>query len=224
MDQTPPRLPPRRNSNGYFALAGIALLIGLIGSVAALLLIPNPNQAADPATLTGSYVSPEGFTIRLPAGWVMSPVEDASLIDSDFALTVAAQSRQTISDAFAGLDSLNVKLNAPVVIAMVGPLDEVPAPLRSSGLIHDLLINERPEIIQETVKFGARGSLTVGGYDTAKSDFDGRSADGAARFQGRLMTVVWGDKGGFFVGVAPDDQWEQFRPIFNAMIASLELR
>jgi hypothetical protein len=205
----------------YFLLAAVVIALTALGAIRLLMLFA-PEKTADPATLTGSYISGKGgYTIGLPPQWVVAPVEDTGQLASEAEAVVAGPSQTVVDDAAASFDSLNLAIGEPVLIAISIDGSTAPLPVLSPGLVFELFKSEMP--VKDEFHFGLTRDLKVGDTSAVFADFDGASRDGQVHFAGRMVTLVWGQQVGLFIGAAPADQWPAFRPTFNAMIQSLSM-
>jgi hypothetical protein len=203
-------------------LAGILVLViaALAFFAGNLLLRGGVETTADPATLTGQYSSAvDGYTLSLPQGWqaaggagFRSPIEGASVI-----IASRAGLRMLVSNS----DRMDFLVSEPIFLALTTDTAGAPGILPLPRLILDTFKSDIPP--RDELSFGITRGSTVNGRNAVYADFSGRSLDGNIPFAGRIVTVPWANRVGFFIGVAPAEQWEAFHPTFNAMIRSIGL-
>lgn len=212
----------RRPSVGCFVLAGILVLVVAVLAffLGNTLLRGGAEETVDPAALSGQYSSLEdGIVVSLPPGWqavaasgIKSPIEEAPVI---------LASRSGWNTAGANTDRLDFAVSEPVFLVQVTNAANAPGILPLPRLVLEALKGEIPP--RDELSFGVTRGSTVDGKNMVFADFSGRSLAGNTPFAGRIVTVLWADRVGLFIGVAPANQWESFHPTFNGMIQSLKL-
>jgi hypothetical protein len=180
------------------------------------------EEAVDPAMLTTRINAPaDGMVISTPPTWTAVAGTRLDSLSEEVSVTAAAPSSEALNTTLERMESLQFAVDTPVFLAMVSDAADMPGVIRSPRVVFELFKAEIP--ILEDLTFGPTRSTTAGENDAVYADFNGEGQSGNGPFAGRIVTVLWADRVGFFVGVAPTGQWEAFHPTFNGMIQSIGL-
>jgi hypothetical protein len=144
--------------------------------------------------------------MNLPEGWVAA---------SMFSMTFAAPEQATLDEMNAGEE-----LATPAIMAMIGPPDEMAEGVDTVEELTDQMLTEEFEP-GEDMTVGEPSSLTVGGLPATAVDFSGTDPDTGQDLSMRMITVLGPEHAGSFFGIAPQDQWDDFSPTFDEIIASV---
>ena len=147
-----------------------------------------------------------GFSMDLPEDWVAM---------SMITVTVAAPSQEALEEMNTG-----DKLTTPVIMAMIGsPEDMTEGATTVDELTEQMLSDEFK--VEEGMTVSEPVSLTVGGLDATSVDFSGLDPDSGQEITARMITVLGVQHAGVFFGMAPTEQWNDFSPTFDAIIATV---
>lgn len=170
---------------------------------------PTEPAQEDEQALTQTHRAEEGgYSFDLPEEWVAV---------SFFGISMAAESQATIDQwqqngQYPDVPVITVAMGAPADFGGdFGSPEEMASQMATQNVGLD-----------EPVTVGEPTGLTVGGLPAAAVDFSGTPTETDQEYAGRLVAILDGDRAGMVIGVAPPDQWSDFSPVFDAIVASMQ--
>lgn len=160
-----------------------------------------------PLPLTVEYSDEVGgVAMNLPEGWASESI-------FGFLIAVADPAAMTEGD-------LN-ELTSPAIIGFFGAPEDVAEGASSSEEMADQFLSEL-DVDENEVNVGEPEDITVGGNPAKSIAISGYDPDLNADFEGRAITVLTQQNAGFLFALAPQDQWSDFEPTFEAILATIE--
>jgi hypothetical protein len=149
-----------------------------------------------------------GFSMNLPAAWAS---------ESDAGFLIAAQDPDAIVDG--DID----QLNAPAMIAGFAPAVDLAG--EDVNTVDDLMNLFLADIDpgDDSMTVGAPISLTLSGFPATSVDLSGYDEDFGSDFEGQLIAVIADYQAGILLAVAPQGQWADFAPTFEAILDTVQI-
>jgi len=170
---------------------------------------PRPTAMLQPATEMETYTNPAmGFRLSYPAGWVYDDTGEGIIFaESEEALELNDPTQVPLFGVLAGTpDDVEEVVGEPGVA-------ETPQTLLD-GLLEALVEQEGYESDEvEPRTFGAVPGVGV------KVSWEESSGESVVMY---LAAAVGDGVAGFAIGIAPQDDWPDYAPVFRDMLDSLE--
>ena len=178
----------------------------------------SPAPAAEPAAdVTADFVAYEGesITVRHPEGWAAEAEGEGVILASDEELLTAQEPPEeggVVVIQTMGLEELG----------MMSPEGEFDSsdPLAVLNLFITLLTGEglTPETTVEEPK-----AVTLGGHSAAQAAVRADAAEGISTVT-LITAFVDGNKGVMVMGLAPESDFPNQRPTFDAIISTIDVQ
>ena len=165
-----------------------------------------PAAPAEPLTQTHRNES-AGFSMDLPEGWVTQTF---------LFISMAAPSQATLEAEGP------TTVNEPIVLAIVGPASDLAGEASSPEELADLmlaglgLLDDDDQVTADQAQ-----DLTIAGQPASAVNIT--ISEAGETFEGRAVTMLGTERAGFFMAAAPQGQWADFAPTFDAIVASVQL-
>lgn len=188
------------------------------GKVATPQDTPTPTAAPDrtptPETepeidLPQTYRNQEaGYSLSLPETWVTMEIYTAT-----YAAPSQGELDQLINEGIVTGPSISAAIGPPEMMQLDSEIDTA-----------EELIRQTIDVLKEepTLTVGKPTNLTIGGLEASSFDVTGPDEITGQILTTRLIAVVGPEHAGMFVGVSPEADWEDFSPILDAVIESVE--
>jgi hypothetical protein len=198
---------------------GLVLLV-LLAIVAITLLNPWGARGASQALTQTHRADSLGYSMDLPSGWLATDASAFGQLGGGTTVTVAGADQGSYDTLLSAVDSGNIGMSGPVFFAIALPLEDVP---QIVILPRALIVIFKENGPPSGFTYRRTHRTTVDSTRAAWTDFSGTDEGTGQTIAGRVVAVSWAQQAGFLVGVAPEDQWDDFAPTFEAMIESVEL-